>query len=196
MNFLTHIMISKALCRQFSGRSELNRRKFCYGGIKPDLFSGCLQNPHIIDNYLFLVRNQFDQLITQGASAANFSEDLGIVCHYICDFFCYYHQNTEIHHKLLRHFFYEMHLHFILCSMLQKNAIKGDSKIELPADTGKNSKKNIASLVVEMRKEYIRVRKTARNDIEYAFAACISACELILLSPGEPSEKTSFTNPA
>jgi hypothetical protein len=82
-----------------------------------------------------------------------------------------------------------MQLHFVLCSMLSHNKIEENSKMKLPPNIRKMGKKNIASLVVEMRKDYIRVRKNARNDIEYAFAACISACELILLSSKEPSEK-------
>ncbi|MEL7657885.1 MAG: zinc dependent phospholipase C family protein, partial [Bacillota bacterium] len=172
MNFLTHITISGALYRHFAKEQGLNRWGFLYGNIKPDLSSKCLQNPHVLDNYFFMVCSQTNQLVSQGASPKELSVELGIICHFICDFFCYYHLNSKLHKSFLDHFIYELRLHMVLHLMLHQKKIK-------LKPSRKNPRKSIGSIVMEMRKEYHTKHITCKRDIEYAFLASIWACESI-----------------
>ena len=110
MYFFTHLMISKLLYQHFSNEFELNKRAFAYGNIKPDLPSS-LRNHHTLENCLFTTCEYSSQLMNEPVSLIHFSTQMGEICHYICDFFCYYHLNEEIHNKNLHHFFYEVSLH-------------------------------------------------------------------------------------
>lgn len=172
MNFLTHIMFSRTLYRHLSQKMDLDQKAFFYGNIKPDLSPQCLRNPHILENYLFPVYYDSNRLIRQNPPVKEFSVELGVICHHICDFFCYCHLNHTIYHKLLYHFFYEIRLHFVFCSMAARN------KINLRSERN-NTDKNIAATVMQMRKEYMSKQKTLYKDIEYALQASLIACELI-----------------
>ncbi|HVI40544.1 MAG TPA: zinc dependent phospholipase C family protein [Anaerovoracaceae bacterium] len=187
MNFLTHIMISKTLYRHLSKEMDLDRSAFLYGNIKPDLSPKCLRNPHILENYLFIVCNQSNQLINHHAPLKEYSVDLGEICHYICDFFCYYHLDYKIYHKLFYHFLYEIRLHLALCSLLLKQ------KINLTPGR-ENPDKNIASMVMEMRKEYMTEHKTLQRDIEYAFTTALWACEAISRLSSDTAESAAEIN--
>ncbi|HWQ79000.1 MAG TPA: zinc dependent phospholipase C family protein [Anaerovoracaceae bacterium] len=173
MNFFTHIMISKALYRQLSQRMELDPKAFSYGNIKPDLSPKCLRDPHLLENYLLIVSNDSNRLIGENPELKQFSTDLGVICHYICDFFCFCHLDSRIYHRLLFHFIYELRLHLAFCSMRAKNKICFRLIRRIPKG------KSIASIVMELRKEYMTKQKTFQRDIEYALMASFLACELI-----------------
>jgi hypothetical protein len=182
MNFFTHIMMSDVLYRRLARKMFLDRKAFLYGNIKPDLSPQCLRNPHILDNYLFIVHHDSNRLISEKSSEKEFSADLGVICHYICDFFCYCHLDHTLYHRFFFHFIYEIRLHVAMCSLLMKNEIRlkrGEKKHE----------SNLASMVVEMRKEYMTKQKTLRRDIEYALLTSILACETILRLSQSPSEQ-------
>lgn len=177
MNFITHIMISETLYNYFSKDIPLEKGAFRYGNIKPDLTSKCLQNPHTLENCMFLVCSYSSRLTDQNLSLKEFSAELGVICHYVCDFFCYYHYDNSMHKKLFRHFIYELRLQLYLTRMLLAGKI-----IIKPART--NRPVGIASLVMELRREYAAEEKTLHNDIEYAFHAAARVCESILSRRG------------
>ncbi len=173
MNFLTHILISKTVYRRLSRQTEIDKGAFLYGNIKPDLTPKCLSNPHTLDNYLFIVCGKSNQLLNQDLSVNEFSEELGVLCHHICDFFCYYHSDSQLHHKLFAHFIYELRLHFLMRTMLLERKITFST-------SGKAIRKNIGFIIMEMRKEYLSRKQSPREDIRYAFLATIWSCESIL----------------
>ena len=172
MNFFTHIMISKRLYKYLSKEMYLDKYAFLYGNIKPDLSPQCLRNPHLLENYLLIVSSDSNRLIDNTASVREFSADLGVICHYICDFFCYCHLNSRLYHKLASHFLYELRLHLTYCSLLIRQKIK-------IAPFSRYPDKSVASMVMEMRKEYTAGRETLQNDIEYALLTSFWACKLI-----------------
>lgn len=174
MNFITHIMISEMLHKYFSGHFALDKDAFRYGNVKPDLTSKCLRNPHTLENCLFLVSSGAIRLTNQSLSLKDFSTDLGVICHYICDFFCYYHLDNAHHKKLLLHFFYELRLQLALSHLMLSGKIR-IKPVRIKLLTG------FASMVLEMRREYASEKKSLNKDIEYAFHAAVGVCETIIL---------------
>lgn len=172
MNFLTHVMISKTLYRHLSKKMELDQKAFSYGNIKPDLSPQCLRNPHMLENYLFIIQHDSNRLISHNTPVKEFSIELGVICHFICDFFCYCHLNHNLYHKLFRHFIYEIRLHMVFCGMLLGHKIKLPSNRKGPAG-------NLAAMVIEMRREYMTKQQTLQRDIEYALLTSLYACQLI-----------------
>lgn len=184
MNFLTHIMISEILYRRLARKISLDRKAFIYGNIKPDLSPQCLRKPHILDNYLFIVHHEASCLKKEKPPEKEFSVDLGVICHYICDFFCYCHLNHALYHRFIFHFIYEIRLHLVMCSLLLKNGIRLKRG-------NKNHENNIAFMIMDIRKEYLAKQNTLQRDIEYALLTSLLACETIFLlsqSPSEPAE--------
>lgn len=184
MNFLTHIMIAETLYQRLSKKMFLDRKAFYYGNIKPDLSPQCLRNPHILDNYLFLIHHDSNRLIEEKPPTKELSVELGVICHYVCDFFCYCHLDRALYHRFFFHFIYEIRLHLAMCRILFKR--------ELRLKRGeKKHGNNFASMIVEMRNEYMTKQKTLQRDIEYALRTSLLTCEVIYLlsqSSSEPAE--------
>lgn len=172
MYFFTHLMISKLLYQHLSNETDLNKRAFAYGNIKPDLPSP-LRNHHTLENCLFTTCEYSSQLMSEPLPSAHFSTRMGEICHYICDFFCYYHLNEEIHNKNLHHLFYEISLHHELLRLLLKNKIKVVPSFQEP-------RKGINSIILEMRKAYYSKPPCKKRDIDYAIQTSVWACESII----------------
>ncbi len=170
MNFFTHITIGKYLYLRFSKKERLRPMAFLYGNIKPDLFSKCLSKPHTLENYLFEIHHRAIALNQLPRSSKAYSKELGIICHYICDFFCYYHLTNDLHHQLYPHFKYEWKLHTTLLHRSYRKNLKFKvSRLE--------NHVRIPSLIMKMRKEYANEPKSIDSDIKYAFLTSIYVCD-------------------
>ncbi|SHO48235.1 zinc dependent phospholipase C family protein [Anaerocolumna xylanovorans] len=188
MYFFTHLFISKVLYRHFLPEVELDRRSFSYGNIKPDLPSRS-RNHHTLENCLFTVCDYSKELMEEEVTLEYLSARLGEICHYVCDFFCYYHLNEQIHNRRLHHFFYEVGLHYKLRSIWHKHKIQITSSMLEP-------RKDISSIILEMRKSYFSQTPCMKRDIDYALMTSVWACESILYFMKYPSGLTGGLKPA
>lgn len=170
MNLVTHIAISKILYNNLDGIVDLDKRAFVYGNIKPDLTHKLLRNPHTLENYFLIVCNSAERLMNNKLPLQEFSFELGIICHYVCDFFCQYHLGDELFHKFREHFIYELKLHFVL--------LNNPSKINKKPETGA-VRQNVSSIIMELRKEYSADPAAMKKDLEYAFMATMWICESV-----------------
>jgi len=172
MYFFTHLIISKVLYQHFSTELELDKQAFAYGNIKPDLPSSH-RNHHTLENCLFTVCDYSNILINDKKSTKNQSILLGEICHYVCDFFCYYHINEEIHNKKLHHFLYELNLHHKLLQIRFMRKLKIFPSEMEPI-------KGMHSIILEMRKAYFSQSPCRKRDIDFAFLTSVWVCESIL----------------
>jgi hypothetical protein len=172
MYFFTHLFISKTLYRYLKREVELDKNAFAYGNIRPDI-SKDMHTSHTLENYLFIVNDRANQLINNKVTKHEFSIQLGEICHYVSDFFCYYHLNEDIYNKMAHHFFYELRLHLEILKMRTKHKIKLN-----PIE--KKPRNNITSIVLDMRKDYMAEAKSYEKDMNYAFLATLWACKSIL----------------
>ncbi|MBN7773581.1 zinc dependent phospholipase C family protein [Clostridium aminobutyricum] len=172
MYFFTHLAISKVLYQHFADEMVLDKRAFAFGNIKPDLPSSQRKH-HTLENCIFDVYKYFNQLMDEEVSVVDFSVSLGEICHYVCDFFCYYHLDEKHYNKKLNHFLYELRLHFKLFQIQCKQ------KYQISA--GKmEPRKDISSIILEMRKAYFSEPKSIKRDIDYAFLTAAWTCESII----------------
>jgi hypothetical protein len=160
--------MAKVLYKHFAGEVKLDKHAFYYGNIKPDLPS-LNRNHHTIDNCLITVCDKANQLMEEDVPIEVLSEILGEICHYVCDFCCYYHLDEELHSKILQHFAYELKLHW----KLFKEKYKLTSSRMQP-------RKDINSIVIEMRKAYLDTPQSMQRDIDFAFASAVWTCESII----------------
>ncbi|MDR3601117.1 MAG: zinc dependent phospholipase C family protein [Desulfosporosinus sp.] len=96
MNILMHVELSRVIRKAVE--KELNLKidnfSFTYGNIKPDIIPSSL--PHYKESALESVQAEIEQLATLKFNHSSrwlkqFSERLGIITHYLSDFFCYAH---------------------------------------------------------------------------------------------------------
>lgn len=192
MNLLTHVAISRILYDHFDKRMELDRSAFVYGNIRPDLSCKLMRKAHIMENYHEYVCGSSGELMKNGRSLAEFSVELGQICHYVCDFFCRYHLNREIFHNLGGHFLYELRLQYELWKLTRKG------KLELDIYSRK-ARNDIASIIFQMRSDYFSEAETMNKDIYYAISAAIWVCESVacfMVQPAGPvmeNEKELYT---
>lgn len=172
MYFFTHLFISKTLYKYFIGEIPLDKKAFAYGNVKPDISRESRHISHTLENYLLTVNEKAPQLIEKETSPEEFSINLGEICHYVCDFFCYYHLNEERYHKIFRHFLYELRLHVELYKIYFSRKLKMP-KHKIPPH------KNINSMILEMRKDYLLKPHSYKLDLDYAFHAAIRTCQSI-----------------
>ncbi len=183
MYFFTHLFIAKILYARLSETVPLDFHSFCYGNIKPDL--PCAdRHHHTLDNYLEHVCSQTSALQTEDHSIQDFSVQLGEICHYVSDFFCYYHLNEHIHNKSLKHFFYEISLHLSLLPY----RLRLEYPFTLPSLF---VAKDIKATVTTMRDLYDLHPKSRKKDIEYALSTSTLICELIFEHIYVPAYNTS-----
>ena len=170
MNLLTHITLAGIIYNNLSVGFQLDRRSFIYGNIKPDLNSKLIKNSHILDHYLIYVSNQSNQLMNKELPMDEFSIELGQICHYVCDFFCSYHLNREIFNCYRDHFLYELRLHL---------AMGKTKKEKYKSLKNKIARRDVSSIILEMRKDYLSETPSYEKDIDYAISTSLWICESV-----------------
>lgn len=96
MNIIVHLLFScnmRRIIRKQSG-VKLNMLGFMYGNILPDIRS--MHKPHRLNGSLDFLVKRTQNLIRkphQASSLYSWSKELGIITHYLSDYFCYAHQD-------------------------------------------------------------------------------------------------------
>lgn len=89
---------------------------FRYGNLKPDLTGTYLTKRHypsiMFDEVMGKIRRFLDTYTIEQHNGRDLSVDLGEICHYLTDFFCYPHNDDIYDHNLLAHYIYEKRIAF------------------------------------------------------------------------------------
>lgn len=101
MTVPTHILMGRTI-EQFLSEAlpvRLNRRWFIYGNIYPDISHYILSIPHFATHSMGFVKRLIRTLCrtpvdTSGKIDPILSLQLGMLCHYICDYFCHVHSSA------------------------------------------------------------------------------------------------------
>ena len=178
LNFHIHIAfgcrVKKFIEKEFD--IKLNKTAFLYGNIKPDL------NKKVFPHELKYAKDfLYKEIINLSLSDSidkqkswEFSERLGVVMHYLADFFC--HAHTDLYEGgIIKHSIYEFrqsyyyvkNFRFISNSILKY--------------LGKESKINLLDTFFEKEfNEYISNSPSIARDLIYSFKICASICSLIM----------------
>lgn len=184
MKSASHFAMAQLLYASMKARGcDLNLVPFIYGNISPDYSPNILLKPHFtktctkhINSHIFSLANK--RVSPSGRLDADYAVELGVLCHFLCDYFCFAH-SRDFSDNLKEHRAYEAQLDVFL---------RGNC-FELLDIEGRESLKAYASPFLlrnslDMAKaEYTENGYTFRNDLEYAFNACMSCIfSLIKLS--------------
>lgn len=166
----------------------LNRIAFVYGNIAPDQTPAMWVAPHfgkVCPKKSGEIINSLSQLPTcsSGKIGAEYSKRLGYMCHYLCDYFCFAH-NDDFNGNIKQHVAYENELDIYLRrNCLNIFDIHGNSELQ-----SYSSADDIISANEEKKREYASVGHSLSNDLRYSFDACItSIVSLIAISQSLPA---------
>lgn len=176
----THTMLAKDFIYNMnSNKKELiNENHFIWGNIKPDCVSTYKFKKHYLDESLDMVVNKIQFLsslsledIYKNHYENRFSQELGVVCHFLCDFFCVPHNKRwefKSANVMKEHVMYERDL----------SRVAKEFKIRKDIERSINSKE-IRSYIMDLQQEYEKVMEY-NNDLDFAYYVCQSVINMIL----------------
>lgn len=172
-----HLLVARILydyCKK-ELNFKLDKGAFLLGNIKPDFYCKEINEEH---SYLKSIKSFVsfsEELLKNKKSIKDFSVGLGILCHFICDYFCLYHQKEYKKRNLIEHTLYEIALYFMLLKKCLLNKINMKNNYYLLS-------KNIPSAIFANLNKYLNERKSFIKDIDYALSTSAYVVKYIILN--------------
>ncbi len=180
MNVFTHLGISRGIMAVIERNLgvKLDGVGFMFGNIKPDIDPKLSSVPHIKNTAMDFVSCEIKSLLSMEDKIKNkctreFSERLGLVTHYLSDFFCYAH-SEYFKGNILKHYLYENKLSGY-CRKSKATAVENIlGRITcIDADLA-----SIQAYIENMHTDYLNAgnRGSCRRDMKYAMEMAASFC--------------------
>ena len=178
MKSTTHFTMAHIMFASLQKRGiYLNRIAFVYGNIAPDYSPSMLVAPHF-NKVCYSVIKELSLSLPQlpldasGYVGVEYSRQLGVLCHFLCDYFCAAHDKGFTRGiGIRRHMDYEDALHEYLrhnCLELLEVYNRSDVKlIETP--------KLLLAETKKCKQKYSAVERNFENDICFSLDICIAA---------------------
>lgn len=174
----SHFLIAKSLLNNIDNNKLffINEKHFIYGNLKPDAVPQYVFKKHYLNESFDTIAQKINYLcsltidsLARYFSVSKFSQELGVICHFLCDFFCVPHsERWEFKHSMKKHMSYEKEL-----SIVAKNSnlsiYKGD------VITNNSFKDFFDSLYTEYKSKL-----DYENDLFFSSYACNSVINYIL----------------
>ena len=174
----THILIGKSIVENINENKSffISDKNFIYGNIKPDISSKYVLQKHYLEESLEMIFTKVEYLCTLNLdciskyfSISKFSQELGVICHFLCDFFCIPHSRRwEMTHSMNKHITYEKELS-IVAKETDLRKFKGDN---IEANSFREFFNSIY-LEYQSKTEY-------KNDLLFSNYVCNSVVDYIL----------------
>lgn len=163
----THILIGQRVHDNVQKllNIRLNKNNFIYGNIKPDLVYRLSSKPHCMKGSLYFVIDEMNRLLsTDGMDLEQFSMDLGVITHFLSDFFCspHYHRYEQFN-GIIRHMNYEYKLHKDF-KRLERYGLLNLPRLKIDSF----NKGTIVETILYLEDTYKKRNANIENDIYYA----------------------------
>ena len=182
MDSLSHTRVAKLLLSHVEERCGVtfDEAGFLYGNLKPDLTGTYLTKRHypsvMYDEVMEKLRVFLGTYTIGDHNGHDLSVDLGEICHYLTDFFCYPHNDDIYDRCLLMHYIYEKRICVGLRHRLNDAKFHDWASPIIPATSLEALEQRIERL--HHRYKYYTVHHCIENDIEYI----TQAVTILLLS--------------
>ena len=178
----THVIIAKKIYNALDPqkKSIIKKKNFIYGNIKPDLVSKYKLRKHYRKESYEVILEKIEKLSkinsldeTQKKKYfCNFSQELGVICHFICDFFCVPHdERWEFKHSMFIHIAYEKKLNFIA------RKYSFEKNIDINLNSFDDVKNFLSAIYDDYKDEYL---DTYKRDLKYSYNICLIIISKIL----------------
>lgn len=184
LHWPTHILIAGKINEIINDKLQttLNTKGLKYGSIKPDITPKFLRMKHLKNRSI----NQISSMIEDMKNTKypdtkrgmlRFSMNLGIIMHYITDFFCYAHNHPKFISKL-EHIKYEIKVAFKYTEVdVPKVLSKALNNVE---EYNTLDNRSIKSYIDGKHDEYMKNDPGIENDIKYSLEMCITIALIIV----------------
>lgn len=173
---------------------SLSRKRFIFGSIKPDISSLFFRHPHFWRHSRKFVFHKIRKLskvpLKAGKKNKKFSEDLGVVLHYVADFFTAVH---NVKPNILReHLAFEENLYRDFLHLVDSNAIR--NTMRMITGTEKPDPTHMENFLRERHRRYQPSKTDHSNDINEILIACVYVTAAIMNSvTANLNEANGFT---
>jgi hypothetical protein len=188
----SHIIIGNIVCDYLKQRYNisLDRQSFVRGNVIPDYSMLGVLEPHFPKRSLDFVKKQVahlaDTYLQSAVIGSGCSLNLGIICHYLTDFFCHAH-SIGYKQYIINHVRYEKALHKYLVEN-KKRILGGLSYYSIDDSSAENINKRLFDLLLEYS---IKAEHSFENDITYIIKVCVYAAASIIVCALEQSSAVS-----
>ncbi len=178
MDVSTHLeiakIVKKAVEEQFP--IKLDTTGFYYGAIKPDISPELVKILHYKKDSFNYIKQEIKKLwetkpIGTMKYSRHLSERLGVIMHYITDYFCYVHSD-HYQGSMFLHCLYELEL-AVYCKVKAR-------KLKINNDCGKSNilrnYNDLGHYIEKLHCEYMSKKPGKGLDISFALQACITLC--------------------
>lgn len=176
----THKIMGENIIKYANSKSIylINNSRFIWGNIKPDCVPKYTFMKHYFDESIDMVVSKITYLssltledVYYKMTIGKFSEELGVICHFLCDYFCaphYYRWEFKSTSAVKHHMMYE------------KKLAKVAKKFRPTGITNTNIKpKNIKDFILQLQKQYDGI-VNHNNDLAFSYYVCDSIVNMIL----------------
>lgn len=167
----THFIISKSVLDNLESNKSffLSEKNFIYGNIKPDISSKYVLNKHYLEESLSMVIEKIKYLcqltldsLKKYFSISKLSQELGVICHFLCDFFTTPHsERWEFTHSMNKHVTYEKELASYAKEMDFSNC-----------DLNHKIDYTVEEFFHSLYKKYKNCKTSYENDLKYSSYIC------------------------
>jgi hypothetical protein len=172
LNFVTHLQMAGVLYGELCRVVDLDRESFIYGNVKPDCSLKGVLLPHTLTNYFDRVLDLADRLMEEDLTKQVYSEGLGVLCHFLSDFYCLYHAKEEKFNHYMGHAVYEIRLHNF-------HKKKEPSFLKNIFSFKPNLAQDLRQTIIDFREEYFSRPHSLELDFFYAYRLCKLACQSV-----------------
>lgn len=182
----THIVISNILNRNIVSltRVQLPASALSYGSCAPDIIVKYRKIKHYksisFDIVMDLTNKLYEDILAGNISENAAAFRLGIITHYLCDFFCLPHNDSYFRSHFNAHMLYEAKLHYYFKNYAAHQSISPDDIVISQPDQIKN-------FINETHRKYMEEKDGFMKDVTYSICVISSVCTVIINSALEKS---------
>ncbi|MDO4174224.1 MAG: zinc dependent phospholipase C family protein [Eubacteriales bacterium] len=145
---------------------SFDRKAFCFGNLKPDLKGEYLTKRHypslMFDEVMQRIRDFIKSFHICPVNGAKLSEELGVICHYITDFFSFPHNDDIYRGNLMAHYIYEKQTSMTIYWRINKEKFENwakDGRMHIP-----HTPDALIAFVAEQHRNYVAQIAHSIND--------------------------------
>ncbi|MCI8648561.1 MAG: zinc dependent phospholipase C family protein [Anaerotruncus sp.] len=172
MNLFSHITMGRYLYTYFTEQLgvKLDKSTFVRWNFLPDIAPSLLRLSHFKKDIYDLVMARAEHLAanSEQMSVEEFSKQLGILCHFMADFFCYAHSETFDGSKI-GHLTYELKMQFY--AYRRKDMLHAVNLIANAAQI--DSSLALYEQINELHSWYMELAPSYGVDFVYSLTACV-----------------------
>lgn len=158
----------------------LDREQFVLGNLLPDYLPELILAPHFTNKCqreiaLFTAVLTAQRVSCKAELPPDYSLRLGILCHYITDYFCFAH-SRDFQQNLARHSSYEQ----ALDDYFRDHYSAEECLLPSAVDWRATSAKEAAQEIFRIKRDYKNAERCFQTDVQYAFSVCLGAIRAML----------------